>query len=69
MADAAAKLKGLAVYATEHGDAFARIDAVAEVKGSLLALDLKSETIRVGLASVADDGVEAYFTEHGGNYS
>ncbi|MDO3394910.1 DEAD/DEAH box helicase family protein [Nocardioides sp. SOB44] len=69
LADATVKLKGLAQYAEKHGDAYARIDAVAEVKGKLLALDLKSEAVRAELADVDDNEVEAFFQKHAGDYA
>lgn len=69
LSDAPAKLKGLAQYAAAHGDAFVRIDAVAEVKNKLLALDLQSDTIREAITTVDDGGVEDLFTNLGGHYN
>lgn len=69
LADAAGKLKGLADYAATHGDMFDRIDAVAEVDKVLLALNLKSGTVREAVAQVKDGEVRALFETLGGNYS
>jgi len=69
LADAAAKLRGLAMYAERHGGAYSRIDAVAKIGGRLLALDLKSETVRDFVAAEAEDGVQELFERRGGNYS
>ncbi len=69
LSDAAAKLKGLADYAAAHGEAFDRIEAVAEVNGNLLALDLKSPAVREAVASVDDGGVRDLYSSMGGVYS
>jgi type III restriction enzyme len=69
LADAAAKLQGLAGYAAAHGDVFDRIDAVAEVDGKLLALDLKSLAVREAVAAVDDGGVKDLYLSKGGGYS
>jgi type III restriction enzyme len=69
LADAAAKLQGLAGYAAAHGDVFDRIDAVAEVDGKLLALDLKSQAVREAVAAVDDGGVKDLYLSKGGGYS
>lgn len=69
LADAVGKLKGLAAYAVDHGDVFARIDAVAEVDKNLMALDLKSEAVREAIGKLTDSGVKELFEKHGGDYS
>jgi len=46
LADGASKLRGLADYAEKHGSNFGRIEAVAEVDGEVLALDLKAQDVR-----------------------
>ena len=69
LSDAAAKLKGLAASAAEHGDVYNRIDAVAEVGGNMLALDLKSEYVRAAVASVDDAGVKDLYPNTGGDYT
>jgi type III restriction enzyme len=68
LADASAKLKGLADYASVHGDDFDRIDAVVEIDGNLLALDLRSESVREEVAKVKDGGVRELFEKHAGGY-
>lgn len=69
LADAIAKLKGLADYAVKHGDDFNRIDAVVEIDRKLMALDIKSESAREAVAKVGDGEVKALFEKHAGDYS
>jgi type III restriction enzyme len=69
LSDAAAKLKGLAGYAAQHSDAFHRIEAVVEVDKKLVALDLRSETVREAVGTVTDGGVKELFGKYGGDYS
>ncbi|GAB3136893.1 DEAD/DEAH box helicase [Microbispora hainanensis] len=69
LSDAATKLKGLAAYASDHFGQFHRIEAVAEVEGRLLALDLRSDAVREAIANVKDSGVKELFVRHGGDYS
>ena len=59
LADGASKLRGLADYAEKHGANFGRIEAVAEVDGRVLALDLKAQGVRDMVRSVATSR-EAY---------
>lgn len=69
LSDAAAKLKGLADYAEQHGDVFDRIHSVVELDDKLLALDLKSEAVREAVKDVDDVGVKSLFELHAGAYS
>ncbi|MDK9442959.1 hypothetical protein PL696_002542 [Pectobacterium atrosepticum] len=50
LADAFPKLKGLALYAKYHSDAYRRIESVAEVKGKLRVLDLKRQDVQDAIA-------------------
>ena len=59
LADGASKLRGLADYAEKHGTNFGRIEAVAEVDGSVLALNLMAQEVRDMVRSVATSR-EAY---------
>jgi len=69
LADAAAKLRGLATYAELHGASFARIDAVIQdSEGALLALDLKSESVREAIQAHTGDSVLPLFQGHGGSH-
>lgn len=68
LADGASKLRGLADYAEKHGTNFGRIEAVAEVDGSVLTLDLKAQYVRDMVRSVATSR-EAYRTPLAKNYS
>jgi hypothetical protein len=54
LADALPKLRGLAKYAETHGDAYRRIESVAEALGKLRVLDLKSSEVRQAIESSAD---------------
>lgn len=66
---AAEQLRGLAEYAAEYGDRFERIESVAKVGNTMLALDLKSEAVRDVVAKVRDEDVEGVFEKHGGDYT
>jgi type III restriction enzyme len=69
-ADAGPKWRGLAAYAAEHGDSFARIDAViSDESDTLLRIDLKDPTVQAALQKA--DGKEQIlrlFQNHGGTY-
>ncbi|MCV7604254.1 hypothetical protein M3B17_006425 [Micrococcus luteus] len=54
LADALPKLRGLAEYAQAHGDAFGRIEAVAEIDGQLRVLDMKNDVVRAGVHAAQD---------------
>ena len=59
LADGPSKLRGLADYAEKHGANYGRIEAVAEVDGSVLALNLMAQEVRDMVRSVATSR-EAY---------
>ena len=60
LADALPKLRGLAEFAAEFGDAFHRIEAVARMQdGTLRILDLKEEAVRHAV-DAADDATSLY---------
>lgn len=69
LADAPAKLRGLARYAETHGGHYDRIWAVVEIQGDLLALDLKSQDNRNAAIKVGEGGVEQLFRDNAGKYS
>ncbi|MDV7177755.1 DEAD/DEAH box helicase [Micrococcus luteus] len=54
LADALPKLRGLAEYAQAHGDAFGRIEAVAEIDGQLRVLDMKNDVVQAGVHAAQD---------------
>ena len=54
LADRASKLRGLADYVEKHGSNFGRIEAVAELDGSVLVLDLKAQNVRDMVRGVAN---------------
>ena len=65
--DAAAKLKGLARYAEEHGDKFWRIESIIEdPDGRLIALDMKSATVRAAVEAISGENVYGTYVKHGG---
>ena len=70
LADASSKLRGLASYAHEHGDAFARIIGVIQDKnGKFRMLDLKDATVRHELKDVSSqEAIEALFAKLGAAY-
>jgi len=54
LADALPKLRGLALYAETHANAYRRIASVAEAYGRLRVLDLKKDDVRHAIAQAAD---------------
>jgi type III restriction enzyme len=54
LADALPKLRGLAIYADSHANAYRRIESVAAVKGKLRVLDLKRKDVRDAIAHAKD---------------
>jgi hypothetical protein len=58
--DALMKLKALATFARTYGEAFHRIEAMAEVDGSMKALDMKNYTSREEILVVKESPVEIY---------
>lgn len=54
LADALPKLKGLALYAKHHSNAYRRIESIAEVKGKLRVLDLKRLDVQAANAENAE---------------
>jgi len=66
LADALPKLRGLAAFAADHGGAFHRIEAVAEVGGALRVLDLLEPRVRQAV-EVALDVADLYLV-HGAVY-
>lgn len=67
LADGASKLRGLADYTEKHGANFGRIEAVAEVDGKVLALDMKAQKVREMVRSVATSR-DAYRSEFSSSY-
>lgn len=68
LADASGKLRGLAEYAQRHSSQFDRIDAVVEIGGKLVALDMRSGSVREAVSKVTDGGVRELFEKHAGDY-
>jgi len=64
--DALPKLRGLAEYAETYAASFHRIEAVAEVDGSLRVLDLTREGVRKAVEVAID--AAALYREHGSAY-
>jgi type III restriction enzyme len=52
--DASPKLKGLALFAATHANAFRRIESIAEAMGKLRVLDLTNEDVRKAIADASD---------------
>ena len=59
--DALVKLKGLAAYADNHGDAYLRIDAIANgASGELCVLDMKDAAVRDTVINSAQSPAELF---------
>jgi hypothetical protein len=70
LVDAADKLRGLTEYADRHGDSYARVDAVIQdTDGRLLALNLKSRSVRDAVFAYRDTNVLRLSQEQGGSYT
>ncbi len=55
LGDSLGKLRGLAAFAVEYGEAFHRVEAVAKTEdGTLKVLDLKEPSVRKALATAID---------------
>ncbi|MEI2715603.1 MAG: DEAD/DEAH box helicase family protein [Candidatus Nanopelagicales bacterium] len=54
LSDAVPKLRGLANYADTYGSELHRVEAIAEVDGTLRVLDLKKDSVRKAVASAKD---------------
>jgi type III restriction enzyme len=67
LADALSKLKGLALYAQTHAGAYRRIESIAEIKGKLRVLDLKSEEVREAISS-AQNAASLFGTHFAADY-
>ena len=58
--DALMKMKALAAYAETYGDAFHRIEALAEVDGRMRVVDMKSNARREAVMYVKESPVDVY---------
>ena len=68
LGDALPKLRGLAGFASEHGEHFHRLESVAQAKdGPLRVLNLKEPSVREAVANA--NGVQALYDDHGRNYA
>lgn len=68
LGDALAKLQGLARYAERHGEAFGRIEAVAEIDGTYRVLDMQQEVVRNAVKN-ASSAVSVYSSNLATDYS
>ena len=71
LADASDKMRGLAEYASKHGDSYARIIAVIKnSSGDFRQVDLKDDTVRAALKGIRNkDEIEDVFSQHGSSYT
>jgi hypothetical protein len=68
LGDALPKLRGLARFAMEYGDAFHRIEAVAKMKDDILrVLDLQKDEIRAAI-DTATDAEQLYLSDAATDY-
>lgn len=58
--DAAIKLKALAKFAGDHGNAFHRIEALAEVDGKMKVIDMQLDTVREAILAGREPAVDIY---------
>lgn len=66
--DALMKLQALAAFAAKYGTAFHRIEAVAEVDGSLRVLDMQESVVRDTVMVGGKSALEMYKSDVSGNY-
>jgi len=66
--DALMKLKALAAFARDYGDAFHRIEAVSEVDGRMRVYDMKNESARDDLMVVKEGPADVYRSSNAVNY-
>ncbi|WP_431245313.1 DEAD/DEAH box helicase [Leifsonia xyli] len=68
--DALAKLRGLAAYAKEYGDAFHRIDAIASAAGGeLRVLDMQKHVVREAVLFSGENAGELFAGKLGEKYA
>jgi type III restriction enzyme len=67
LADALAKLEGLAMYASQHKDMFRRVWAVAEAGGKLRVLDLTEPAVQEAIGT-AESAKSLYESSLAGDY-
>jgi type III restriction enzyme len=66
--DALIKLKALATFAASHGDAFFRIEAVAEVHGSMHILDMQLPEVRAAVLNWTETAADLYLSDVAADY-
>ena len=59
---------GLAQHAESHGDASDRIESIVEINSKLIALDLKSDTVRDEVGKINDGTVKDLYVNFGADY-
>ena len=62
--DAAMKLRALASFAETYGDAFHRIEAVAEVDGAMKVIDMQKPQVREAVLAGGQSAVDIYRSPH-----
>jgi type III restriction enzyme len=58
--DARMKLRALAAFARKYGDAFHRIEAVAEADGSMKVLDMRNAAVRDAVLAGKQPPIDLY---------
>lgn len=66
--DALMKLKALAGFAQKYGDAFHRIESLAEVGGRMKVIDLKTDPVREAVVSAKGNALTLYSSTIAANY-
>jgi type III restriction enzyme len=67
--DALMKLKALAAFAAAYGDAFHRIEALAETDGRMKVIDMKTEATRKAVAVREDSPIYMYRSDIASDYN
>lgn len=66
--DALMKLRALATFAGTYGEAFHRIEAVAEVDGRMRVIEMKAEAVRTAVLAGRQSAVDIYRSSIAGDY-
>jgi len=66
--DAATKLKALAAFASDFGNAFHRIEVVAEVDGRMKVVDMQLPTVREAVLAGKQPPIDLYRSDIAATY-
>ena len=66
--DADMKLKALASFSFQHGEAFHRIEALSSVNGQMKILDMKNDSVREAVMNGGQRAADIYNSKHAVDY-